>query len=105
MLMALAYARLTYGEFPEAIDSFTECLEQARGLGHPLTTALCLNNLAWAQVLAGSTVPAQGLVEEALVTVHREGGGPQWVAAIQYTAGMLALEREMLADAEREFAE
>ncbi len=104
-LMALAYARLTYGEFAEAIECFTECLEQARSLGQPETTALCLNNLAWASVLTGDTARARDLVGEALATTHREDGEPKWVAALRYTGGMLALEQDILPEAEREFGE
>jgi len=104
-LMALAYARLTYGEFAEAIECFTECLEQARSLGQPQTTALCLNNLAWACVLTEDTTRARELIDEALAIIQHEGGEPQWVAALRHTAGMLALERDLRPDAEREFAE
>jgi predicted ATPase/DNA-binding CsgD family transcriptional regulator len=104
-LMALAYARLTYGEFTEAMDCFTECLQQARSLGQPETTALCLNNLAWASILTGDTARAQDLVAEALKTIHRGDGEPKWVAALRHTAGILALEQNALPDAAREFTE
>jgi DNA-binding CsgD family transcriptional regulator len=102
-LMASAYARLTYGEFAEAIECFTECLAQASDLGQPRTTALCLNNLAWASVLTGDTARAADLIGEALTTIERVGGEPHWVAALRHTAGMLALERGDLPEAEREF--
>jgi predicted ATPase/DNA-binding CsgD family transcriptional regulator len=98
-LSALAYARQLRGELAEAIDRFTECLDQVRGLHEPESTALCLNNLAWATMLAGDIEGAGALVVEALPTCQ------QRKAALLHTAGVLELERGHLTNAERSFAE
>ncbi len=103
-LTALAYARQQRGEFAQAIQCFRTCLEHVRGLDEPGSMALCLNNLAWATVLAGDLSQASVLVDEAL-TIYARDGEPTRVAALRHTAGLLALELDDLEGAEREFAE
>src|SRR5262249_33235285 len=56
-------------------------------------------------VLTGDATRAAQLVNEALATIDRERGDPRVVAAIRHTAGLVALERDLLPDAQREFAE
>jgi ATP/maltotriose-dependent transcriptional regulator MalT len=101
-LSALGYARQLRGEYAEAIAAFTPCLAQVRVLGQPGSTALCLNNLAWATVLAGDLAQASTLVEEALA-IYAEDGEPNRMAAFRHTAGLLALETGDMKGAEREF--
>ncbi len=103
-LSALAYARQLRGEFAEAIACFSTCLEHVRGLDQPGSTALCLNNLAWATVLAGDLRAASVLVDETLA-IYAEEGEPARMAAFRHTAGLLALELGNLDDAEHEFTE
>lgn len=100
-LTALGYTRQLRGEYAEAIAAFTACLSGVRGLGQPASTALCLNNLAWAMVMAGALGQASPLIDEALA--HAEDGEPGRVAAFRHTAGGLALEAGDPLGAEREF--
>jgi DNA-binding CsgD family transcriptional regulator len=102
-LSALGYARQLRGEYAAAIAAFTPCLARVRVLGQPGSTALCLNNLAWATVLAGDLAQASTLVEEALA-IYAEDEESDRVAAFRHTAGLLALETGDLKGAEREFA-
>src|SRR5262249_48377416 len=101
-LMTFAYAWLTRGRLAEAIDCFTETLAHARGLDQSQTTALCLGNLAWASVVAGDTDRAAELIAEARA-IYREHPDPQRVAALHYTAGLLAVQRNDLPPARQEF--
>src|SRR5262249_46681548 len=98
-LTALAYARQVRGELAEAINHFTECLEQVRSLHEPESTALCLNDLAWVTMLAGDLESAGALIDEALPICRGRN------AALLHTAGVFELERGSLTDAERSFTD
>jgi len=98
-LTALGYARQVRGDLPQAIDSFTACVELVRQLAEPGCVALALNNLAWASMLGGDRQRAAELVAEALPGCRRGK------ASLLHTAGVVALEGGDPAAAFAAFAE
>lgn len=103
-LIALGFATQQQGSFADAIGYFSACLDQVRNLREAQSTALCLNNLAWATVLAGDLPRATILVAEALA-ICDDHGEPNRVAALRHTSGLLALELNNLPDAVDQFVE
>ena len=91
-LQALGFARQVCGDYPDARQSFAECLRLVRTLDEPMSVGLCLNNLAWAQLLDEDLDAARESVTEA-VPIYRKYADPTRRAALLHTSGALALLR------------
>jgi non-specific serine/threonine protein kinase len=92
-LQALAFARQVSGDYHAAQQSFTDCLRHVRALDEPMSVALCLNNLAWAQILGNNLEGAQGSLAEAS-PIYQRHAEPARRAALLHTSGVLALLRD-----------
>ncbi|MFG2887969.1 ATP-binding protein [Streptomyces sp. NPDC048248] len=103
-LDALGAARLSRGEFVEAVTAFAECLDVVRPLGRPLDTALCRHHLAWALLQTGRAAAAGELMGECLPTLRVEAPPSQLTAAL-HTAGAIRLAQGDVGGAEGMFEE